>query len=177
MRLLHEVSSSVIKNTYKVFTKLLFNNDSTRGEQVMTKNGEPVLVTGGSKQTVNQFCERMLADALFHNNADRRFEPGAARIAISECNWNPLLDNNPNLDATKLGTLKTILNYITENHNDREVISNDLNGKTYQELYDNFGTAVKRVRDVKNAELNNIKFKKICAMLEEFISGLDYKNI
>ena len=26
MRILHEVSSSVIKNTYKVFTKLLFNN-------------------------------------------------------------------------------------------------------------------------------------------------------
>ena len=160
MRLLHEVSSTVIKNTYKVFTKLLYDNDASIGEQVMTKNGEPVLVTGGARQTVNQFCERMLADALFHNNADRRFEPGAARIAISECNWNPLLDDNPNLDAAKLGTLKTILNYITENHNDREVISNDLNGKTYQELYDNFGTAVKRDRDAKNAELNNIKFKK-----------------
>ena len=158
--ILQEVSSSVIKNTYKVFTKLLFNNDATKGEQVMTKNGEPVLVMGGAKQTVNQFCERMLADALFHNNADRRFEPGAARIAISECNWNPLLDENPNLDATKLGMLKDILNYITENHNDRAIISNDLNGKTYQELYDNYEAALKQVRDARNAELNNIKFKK-----------------
>ncbi|MBQ6629494.1 MAG: hypothetical protein IJH65_11865 [Methanobrevibacter sp.] len=160
MRLLHEVSSSVIKNTYKVFTKLLYNNDATKGEQVMTKNGEPVLVMGGAKQTVNQFCERMLADALFHNNADRRFEPGAARIAITDCNWNPLLDENPNLDATKLGMLKDILNYITENHNDRDIISNDLNGKTYQELYDNYEDALKQVRNAKNAELNNIKFKK-----------------
>lgn len=160
MRLLHEVSSSVIKNTYKVFTKLLYNNDASIGEQVMTKNGEPVLVMGGAKQTVNQFCERMLADALFHNNADRRFEPGAARIAITDCNWNPLLDENPNLDATKLGMLKDILNYITENHNDRDIISNDLNGKTYKELYDNYETAIKQVRDTKNAELNNIKFKK-----------------
>lgn len=160
MRLLQEVSSSVVKNTYKVFTKLLFNNDVSKGEQVMTKNGEPVLVMGGAKQTVNQFCERMLADALFHNNADRRFEPGAARIAISECNWNPLLDENPNLDATKLGMLKTILNYITENHNDREVISNDLNGKSYQELYNDFGAAVEQNIDAKNAELNNLKFSK-----------------
>ena len=77
MRILHEVSSSVIKNTYKVFTKLLFNNDSTRGEQVMTKNGEPVLVTGGARQTVNQFCERMLADALFHNNSGQAFSSKA----------------------------------------------------------------------------------------------------
>ena len=160
MRLLREVSSSVIKNTYKVFTKLLYNNDATKGEQVMTKNGEPVLVAGGAKQTVNQFCERMLADALFHNNADRRFEPGAARIAITDCKWNPLLDQNPNLDATKLGMLKDILNYITENHNDRDIISNDLNGKTYQELCDNYEAAIKQVRDAKNAELNNIKFKK-----------------
>lgn len=160
MRLLQEVSSSVIKNTYKVFTKLLYNNDASVGEQVMTKNGEPVLVAGGAKQTVNQFCERMLADALFHNNADRRFEPGAARIAITDCNWNPLLNENPNLDATKLGMLKDILKYITENHNDRDVISNDLNGKTYQELYDNYETAIKQVRDAKNAELSNIKFKK-----------------
>ena len=158
--ILQEVSSSVIKNTYKVFTKLLFNNDATKGEQVMTKNGEPVLVMGGAQQTVNQFCERMLADALFHNNADRRFEPGAARIAISECKWNPLLEQNPDLDATKLGILKDILNYITEHHNDRAIISNDLNGKTYQELYDNFGTAVKQANDAKNAELDNIKFKK-----------------
>lgn len=158
--ILQEVSSSVVKNTYKVFTKLLFNNDATKGEQVMTKNGEPVLVAGGAKQTVNQFCERMLADALFHNNADRRFEPGAARIAITDCNWNPLLDENPNLDATKLGMLKDILNYITENHNERDIISNDLNGKTYQELYDNYEAAIKQVRDAKNAELNNIKFKK-----------------
>lgn len=160
MRLLQEVSSSVVKNTYKVFTKLLFNNDASKGEQVMTKNGEPVLVMGGAKQTVNQFCERMLADALFHNNADRRFEPGAARIAISECKWNPLLDENPNLDATKLGMLKTILNYITENHNDRAVISNDLNGKSYQELYNDFGEAVEQTIDAKNAELNNLKFSK-----------------
>lgn len=160
MRLLHEVSSSVIKNTYKVFTKLLYNNNASVGEQVMTKNGEPVLVAGGAKQTVNQFCERMLADALFHNNADRRFEPGAARIAISDCKWNPLLDQNPNLDATKLGMLKDILNYITENHNDRDIISNDLNGKTYQELCDNYEAAIKQIRDAKNAELNNIKFKK-----------------
>lgn len=160
MRLLHEVSSSVIKNTYKVFTKLLYNNDASIGEQVMTKNGEPVLVAGGAKQTVNQFCERMLADALFHNNADRRFEPGAARIAITDCKWNPLLDQNPNLDATKLGMLKDILNYITENHNDRDIISNDLNGKTYQELCNDYETAIKQVRDAKNAELNNIKFKK-----------------
>lgn len=158
--ILQEVSSSVIKNTYKVFTKLLYNNDASVGEQVMTKNGEPVLVAGGTKQTVNQFCERMLADALFHNNADRRFEPGVARIAITECNWNPLLDENPNLDAAKLGMLKDILNYITKNHNDRDIISNDLNGKTYQELYDNFETAIKQARDAKNAELNNIKFKK-----------------
>ena len=158
--ILQEVSSSVVKNTYKVFTKLLFNNDATKGEQVMTKNGEPVLVMGGAKQTVNQFCERMLADALFHNNADRRFEPGAARIAIIDCNWNPLLDENPNLDATKLGILKEILNYITENHNERDIISNDLNGKTYQELCDNYEAAIKQVRDAKNAELNNIKFKK-----------------
>ena len=158
--ILQEVSSSVIKNTYKVFTKLLFNNDATKGEQVMTKNGEPVLVMGGAQQTVNQFCERMLADALFHNNADRRFEPGAARIAISECKWNPLLEQNPDLDATKLGILKDILNYITEHHNDRAIISNDLNGKTYQELYNNFGTAVKQANDAKNAELDNIKFKK-----------------
>jgi hypothetical protein len=86
---------------------------------------------GGAQQTVNQFCERMLADALFHNNADRRFEPGAARIAITECKWNPLLEQNPDLDATKLGILKNILNYITEHHNDRAIISNDLNGKTY----------------------------------------------
>lgn len=158
--ILQEVSSSVIKNTYKVFTKLLFNNDATKGEQVMTKNDEPVLVMGGAQQTANQFCERMLADALFHNNADRRFEPGAARIAISECNWNPLLDENPNLDAEKLGILKNILNYITEHHNDRDVISNDLNGKTYQELYNNFGTAVKQAHDAKNTELDNIKFNK-----------------
>lgn len=47
--ILQEVSSSVIKNTYKVFTKLLYNNDASVGEQVMTKNGEPVLVMGGAK--------------------------------------------------------------------------------------------------------------------------------
>lgn len=160
MRLLQEVSSSVVKNTYKVFTKLLFNNDAGKGEQVMTKNGEPVLVMGGAQQTVNQFCERMLADALFHNNADRRFEPGAARIAISDCNWNPLLENNPDLDGTKLEVLKTILNYITEHYNDRAVISNDLNGKNYQELYEDYGNAIQKVQDEKNAELSKLKFNK-----------------
>lgn len=162
--ILQEVSSSVIKNTYKVFTKLLFNNDASKGEQVMTRNGEPVLVMGGAQQSVNQFCERALADALFRNgtteSADRRFEPGAARIAISECNWNPLLEQNPDLDATKMGRFKIILAYITKHCNERDIISNDLNGKTYQELYDAFGEEIRKIRDTENAELNKLTFKK-----------------
>ena len=162
--ILQEVSSSVIKNTYKVFTKLLFNNDASKGEQVMTRNGEPVLVMGGAQQSVNQFCERALADALFRNgtteSADRRFEPGAARIAISECKWNPLLEQNPDLDATKMGRFKIILAYITKHCNNRDIISNDLNGKTYQELYDAFGEEIRKIRDTENAELNKLNFKK-----------------
>ena len=140
MRLLQEVSSSVIKNTYKVFTKLLFNNDASKGEAVMTKDGKPVKTMSGQEQTVNQFCERMLVEALFRTgtteNVDRRFEPGAARIAITECGWNPLIDNNENLDPVKLGRFKIILEYITRNFNNREKITNDLNGETYQSLYD-----------------------------------------
>lgn len=161
MRLLQEVSSSVIKNTYKVFTKLLFNNDASKGEAVMTKDGKPVKTMSGQEQTVNQFCERMLVEALFRTgtteNVDRRFEPGAARIAITECGWNPLIDNNENLDPVKLGRFKIILEYITRNFNNREKITNDLNGETYQSLYDTLSPRIKEEAEKEDAELRNLQ--------------------
>lgn len=160
MKLLNEVSSTVIKNTYKVFTKLLFNNDSMKGEQIMTIDNRPVLVAGGAKQTVNQYCERALAELFFRNGADRRFEPGAARIAIAECGWNPLDENNDNRDSVKMGRLKVILEYISKNYNDREKISNDLNGKTYDELYASLSNEIKKAQELENQKLNNLTDKK-----------------
>ena len=138
MNILHEVSSTVIKNTYKVFTELFFDGDTKQGEQIYKKNGEPVLVYSGAQQTVNQFAERALAEALFRNGADRRFEPGAAKIAIKDCHWNPFIEDGNNTDTLKLGRLKRILEYITQNHNDRDKISNYLNDMSYDELYKAF---------------------------------------
>ena len=156
MIFINEVSSSVIKNTYRVFAKLLFNNDLTYGEKVMEMTGSPVLANG-AQQTINQFAERALANAFFRNGADRRFEPGAARIAISECGWNPF-DTDSDVDVLKISRLKRILEFISEKYNDRTIIDNYLNNKSLDELYASCSNELQKIKDEQDKELETHSF-------------------
>lgn len=164
MNLIYEVSSSVIKNTYKVFASLLFDNNFTYGEQIMKRDGEPVLANG-AQQTINQFAERALANTFFRNGADRRFEPGAARIAITECGWNPFKEGD--VDVLKISRLKKVLEFITANYNDRNKIDNYLNNKSLSEIYAAYKDELNKNKDVEN--------KKLSA--EVFDNGHEYKIV
>lgn len=177
MNLIYEVSSSVIKNTYKVFASLLFDNNFTYGEQIMKRDGEPVLANG-AQQTINQFAECALANTFFRNGADRRFEPGAARIAITECGWNPF--KNGNVDVLKISRLKKILEFITANYNDRNKIDNYLNNKSLSEIYAAYKDELSKNKDVENKKLsaevfdNEHKYKII--RIDSFAQSKKYSD-
>lgn len=156
MNLIYEVSSAVIKNTYKVFASLLFDNNFTYGEQIMRRDGSPVLANG-AQQTINQFAERALANTFFRNGADRRFEPGAARIAITECGWNPFKDDS-DVDVLKISRLKRILEFISKKYNDRATIDNYLNNKTLDELYTACADELQKIKDDQDKEIETQSF-------------------
>lgn len=176
MSLIYEVSSSVIKNTYKIFASLLFNNNLDYGNKIMMRDGEPVL-TNGAEQTINQYAERALANTFFRNGADRRFEPGAARIAITECGWNPFKDES-DVDVLKISRLKKALEFITTNFNDRNKVDNYLNNKSLAEIYAAYGEAIAKNKDLENKKLatqdfnNEHKYKII--RIDSFTDAKNY---
>lgn len=156
--LLCEISSSVVKNVYKLITQFIFNGDTTKGNQIVTdKDGNPILTVHGQEQTYFQYYERYIANKFFRQGADRRFEPGVLRLLCTDAGWNPKDPNNiPNyIIITKI---KKVLNYISKYSNDPTKYDNFLNNKSINVLLNELKTDLETKEKEENEKLSNMTF-------------------
>lgn len=146
--LFEDLESTATKNTKRVMLKYF----QPRGPQYTrtklegsfnaynSRYGAGTIANLDTDLTVVDYLEYQLRDMLFHGSASQKFEPGAARIVILECKWDPICYPN-NINFNRIENLKVILEYITKN--DFEKFDQNLNNLSYHDLASMYSEVIK----------------------------------
>ena len=133
---------------------------------------KPILTDKGNTQTVIEYLEHHLRNTFFHDGITNiKFEPGAARIAYGE------LGLQANEDTRKLTLLKKMLQEISIAH-ETDYDSN-LNGMTFKELNERFGTSIHKADAETEEKLKNKTYDKsdyIIKWIPDFKTAQQYRQ-
>lgn len=137
MLLFEDIAGTAASKTRK-FIKRRFGSKFDLNDIAKDDVGKPILTARGDTQTILNYLERQVRDVFFHNDfANIKFEPGVARIAFDNLNFQQV-----NQDAHGIENMKNILKILCAAHSDE--YNSDLNGLTYSELFNRFNTAIKQ---------------------------------
>lgn len=149
--LFEDLASTATKNTKRIILLLKNHFYSIRYEEFDKIKAVDVMrnTTGINVEwSVLDYFEYLIRDMYFHGSISQKYEPGAARILIMECNWNPI--DLSYFDSNKAEIFRNILQYI--NDNEPDAYDQYLNNDSFYELYQKYEDKIKNTRKPKKVQ-------------------------